>query len=283
MDYQTICWIASYPKSGNTWFRLFLDAYYLGEVDINDMVCSLSDDAVSRAQVGDGSHPWKYPIHIQQLTRPMALLRLVRAFADNKFSDIPLFVKTHNANISTNGIELLPAMLTKAMICIVRDPRDVVLSYAKHMGKTVDQAIDMMCDKYQTLIADESRMSDVTSSWNIHTNSFLHDKDHNVLIIQYEDMKANPVDTFSKMLKHAGVEVDKEKVRKAVKIVDIKNLKKREKASGFKESSPNAKNQFFGTGIGWSNELTPKQRYRIEKQFGSVMKKLGYLEKRRVA
>jgi len=111
MDYKQIVWLSSYPKSGNTWIRCFVDAYLTGEVDINNLVGSVTDDGSQRCLPGDGSDPSKYPIDVQILTRPMGLLRLVRQFELNKAEggpDIPLFVKTHNAHLVTNGIELLP-------------------------------------------------------------------------------------------------------------------------------------------------------------------------------
>lgn len=277
-DYKQIVWIASYPKSGSTWVRLFLDAYLLNEVDINEMVCSINDDRTDRAQVGDGSEPWRFPIDIQQLTRPMALLRLVRAYNDGKTMDLPLFVKTHNANIAANGIELLPASLTKATIHIIRDPRDVLPSYAKHMGRELDQAVEMMANKYQTLSASEDRMADFTSSWKLHTDSFMNSPDHNVLQIHYEDMRSDSVETFSRMLEHAGLPVDKDRVKEALRMVDLDKLRKTESEAGFRESSVHAKNAFFGTGDvgGWVNKINEMQAHKITKHAGSTMKRLGY-------
>jgi len=285
MNYRQIVWIASYPKSGNTWFRLFLDAYFLGEVDINDMVVTVGDDRVDRAQVGDGSEPWRFPVDIQQLIRPMSLLRLVRAFSENRFADVPLFVKTHATNLPINGIELISEPLTKSTIFIVRDPRDVLPSLAKHMGKTLDEALEMMSDQYQMLKPDETKMSDFISSWYLHTKSFLNDTDHKVLLIRYEEMKDNPVDTFSRMLKHAGVDPVEEKVKAALELVDIEKLRDQESKNGFGEASPHADGKFFGPGKvgGWRGKLTPKQLHTIEKRFGGLMKRLGYLEKRRAA
>lgn len=283
-DYNRIVWIASYPKSGNTWLRLFLDAYFLGSVDINDMVCTVGDDRVDRAQVGDGSESWRFPVDIQMLCRPMSLLRLVRTFNENKFSDVPLFVKSHAANLPVNGVELISAPLTKATIFIVRDPRDVLPSLAKHMGKTHDETLDMMQYQYQMLKPDEGKMADFISSWYLHTKSFIEDRDHNVLTVKYEDMRANPVEMFSKMLTHAGVTPDEEKVRVALELVDISKLKAQEEKDGFSESSPHTKT-FFGSGKvgGWRGKLTPKQIYTLEKQFGGLMKRLGYIQKRRAA
>lgn len=279
-DYRQIVWIASYPKSGNTWVRLFLDAYFLNELDINDIVASVADDRAGLYDVGDGSQPERLPVDLQHLTRPMALLRLVRTYnADNH--GIPLFVKTHTAHMLANGIELLPESLTKAVIFIVRDPRDVVSSFAKHMGCDIDQAITWMDDKYRTLTSAPGRMADFTSSWDGLTLSFLNADTHNVKVFKYEDMRADPVGVFSEILRHSGVDPDPLRVRQAIKLVELDKLRDIEKDMGFMESSPHAKNQFFGKGEvgGWKKKLSAKHAYRIEKLFRRVMKRLGYMEK----
>ena len=152
-------------------------------------------------------------------------------------------------------------------------------------GKTLDEALEMMSDQYQMLKPDETKMSDFISSWYLHTKSFLNDTDHKVLLIRYEEMRENPVDTFSRMLKHAGVDPVEEKVKAALELVDIEKLRDQESKNGFGEASPHADGKFFGPGKvgGWRGKLTPKQIHTIEKRFGGLMKRLGYLEKRRAA
>lgn len=281
MDYKQIIWLASYPKSGNTWVRLFLDAYFLGELDINEIICSIADDRADKQQIGDGSDVVTMPVDVQQLTRPMGLLRLVRAY-NNEGSKLPLFVKTHTGNFLANGIELLPETLTKSVVHIVRDPRDVLPSFAKHMGRDIDTALEWMQDKYRTINGDETRVADYISSWSYHTNSFLNTDTHNVHLVRYEDLRANPIGAFAGILKHAGIEPDMTKVAKAVQMTELSRLRKTEASDGFRESSPHAKDQFFGAGKvgGFHDKLTPRQIHLIEKACRTHMKRLGYLKKR---
>jgi len=276
MDYRQIVWLASYPKSGNTWLRTFLDAYYLDEIDINSLVCSVTDSTATRSLTGNGEDPTTYPIDIQQLTRPMAMLRLVQQWTANRFADLPLFVKTHNAHMITNGIEWLPLQLTRAVIHIVRDPRDVLPSFAAHMGLDLDAGLEKMESKYNVLkTPGVPSMADLISSWHMHTQSFINADTHNVQTFRYEDMKANPVDTFSKMLEHAGVTPDRDRVRKALEIVQIDKLRAQEASAGFTESSPHAKDQFFGSK---HEPLTPKHRHALERRHGRLMKRLDYAD-----
>lgn len=284
MDHRQIIWLASYPKSGNTWVRCFLDAYILGELDINEILTSISDDLGHLYQIGDGSDVTKLPVQYQNLTRPMAMLRLVRQHVMTRGEEVPLFVKTHMPHVVANGIELLPEPLTKKVVYLVRDPRDVLPSFAKHMGVDLDTGLQWMEDKYRHLSSNDHRVGELISSWDNHVNTFLNADTHNVMWLRYEDMLADPVKAFSRLLEHAGITPDEERVKKALDEVDIQKLREREKKEGFRESSPHAKNQFFGSG-GSSNrqKLEPKHVHRIEKAFGRVMKRLGYIDKRKAA
>lgn len=280
-DYRQLVWLASYPKSGNTWVRLFLDAYFLADLNINDVMTSVSDDRAGLYATGAQTRPECLPIELQHLTRPMALLRLVTNFNEANHG-IPLYVKTHHANMLANGVEMLPFSLTRSTIFIVRDPRDVVSSFAKHMGCDIDQAIEWMDDKYKTLSSTAGCMSDFISSWDGHTLSYLNGDTHNIRTFRYEDMRADPVKEFTAILRHSGVDPEPLRVRQALKLVELDKLRDMEKIDGFMESSIHAKNEFFGKGEvgGWSDKLTPGQQHKIEKKFGRVMKRLGYLEKK---
>ena len=282
MDFKQINFLASYPKSGNTWLRTFLEAYFLGEIELNQMICSVPDDVDARHLPGDGSDPKKYPVDIQMLTRPMAMLRLVNQYNESKIEGLPLFVKTHAINMIANGIELLPMSLTKSIVYIVRDPRDIVISLAKHMGLTINEAINSMDDKYQVLSdKDRGKMADFISGWNDHVKAYLNCDTHNTLLVKYEELKADPVRIFRKILEHAGVDVNEEKIKIAVELTEIGKLQNLEKEKGFTEASPKTDGGFFGGGGKsgeWKDKLTPMQVRGIEKSCGSMMKRLGYLE-----
>ncbi len=269
-DYKKIVWLASYPKSGNTWVRCFLDAYCLGDVDINELLCSVNDDLAPAHQIGDGSDITECRFEIQQLTRPMSLLRQVKQYLSTSM-EIPFFLKSHNANLLINGFELIPEVLTKASIVLIRDPRNVLPSYSKHMGVDMDKGAEWMLDKYR-MLHGPNKTIDFISSWRDHTNSWLNCGTHNIMYFRYEDLKAEPVKYFSKMLIHAGIEVNEERVKKAVELVQLDRLKRDEAKKGFAERSKHA-DQFFGAK---HDQITPKQKTMIEKHCHRVMKRLGY-------
>lgn len=278
-DFKKIVWLASYPKSGNTWVRLLLDAYFLGELDINEIVCSSGDDAIARYNPGDSSIVHRWPVDIQQLMRPAAMLRTVLAYNEDTY-DVPLFIKTHQANMVANGIELLPQALTKATVFIVRDPRDVLPSFANHMGVEMADAAKRMCHQYQLLAASEKKAADFLSDWASHTESYLAASDHNVLLVQYENLRADPETEFARILEHAGVTPDPERVRKAVELTDLSQLQKVEQTQGFSEASAKAKDPFFNTGkVG--KKIPSELKSILERNLRKTMIKMGYLGKRK--
>lgn len=283
-DYRKIVWLASYPKSGNTWLRCFLDAYFLDDLDINEIVSSISDDMHKLYDPGDGTEIAKAPVDIQQLCRPMGLLRLVNMHNKLRGDSMPLFVKTHTPHLLANGIEYQPECLTKAVVYLTRDPRDVLPSFAKHMGLSIDDAIDGMNDKYKVLGGNSERVGELISSWDQHVSSYLNATTHNVLYVRYEDLLEDPEKYFAKILTHSGVDPDMEKVKSAIEMTRLERLRAREKEEGFLESSPKAKNQFFGKGGNANRDnLEPRHFHKIEKAFGRIMKRLGYLDKRKAA
>ena len=266
-----------------------MDAYFLGEVNLNEIVCSVSDNIFTRYSIGDGSDIRQEPIDIQHLARPMALLRLVRQWNLNYAktgAQVPLFVKSHGACDIANGVEMLPWQLTKAVVHIVRDPRDAFLSFEKHMGfNDRELALKAFTDKYRCLTdKNKAQVGDFISSWSHNTSTFVNNGTHNVFHVRFEDLKKDPQKWFESILNHAGVKPDPEKVAKAIEMVSIEKLRKKEESGGFIEASPHTK--FFGKGEvgGWKGKLSPRDENRIIKECGSMMKHFGYIDRiKRVA
>lgn len=261
-------WLASYPKSGNTWARLFLNAYMFGALDINNHGAFTLYDCDIHTHNVVSPHPLTdmRPETVIYL-RHAALLHMM---CGRKYA--PTIIKTHSANVEVGGVHMIPKPLTRKAVYLVRDPRDVAVSFARHTGVTVDQAITAMDNDMNMLQSEKLPIGAWISSWSTNVTSW--EKDF-VTRIRYEDLKENPVDCFSIMLDTFGIKVNKQKVRKAVKLCDINRLKKQEAKAGFFEIGKQDK--FFGQGNGWENELTEKQARRIEEDHNEVMKQMGYL------
>lgn len=282
MNFKQIVWLASYPKSGNTWVRCFLDAYFTGSVDINEILMSVSDDNGKRVTLAEGIDLLEQKIEVCLMGRLTGLLNLVGTWGDQK--PYPLYVKTHNANIGANGQELIPRHLTKAVIYIVRDPRDVLPSFAAHMGISIADTIECMKDRHRVLDGrKQGKLPDVISSWDQHVRSYFHndDPERNIMFVRYEDIKESPVEWFAKILEHSGVKPDEERIKAALDAVEISKLRSQESKNGFVEKSFKQETEFFGGKRPKANDI---ERAKVTRKFATEMRKLGYeAPKRKVA
>ena len=282
-----LSWLASYPKSGNTWVRIFLSAYIQdSSPDINKLIGTVSDQLPAAHHIGYELDVNDVDPEHSVLTRSMALLRIAYTFKthDDRVIDgkvLPLILKTHVANVVIHGMRLVPPTLTDKVVLVVRDPRDVVLSYAKHFGYSIDKAIDAMLND-QIVLSDKSNREKAphhTTSWRNHTFLYASATDLNVTIVQYEQLKEDPIKHFSWILEWLGIPVDKMRVKRAVVACELSKLRKQEDDKGFLEASDKT-NRFFGKGKtgGWNSVLTLDQRKRLEDGCKDMMIEFGYLE-----
>lgn len=274
-DWKKIDWVASYPKSGNTWVRCFLEAYFTGSLDVNDMRCCGADDHVFWSAPEGSNFIVEAPSEIRLLERTWGLMRSVEGYVcKDRYS--PMYVKTHSAFLNVDGQAMLPPLLTKSITYIVRDPRTVAPSYAAHFGVSLDEAIKFMSLPNRMLVKENNaRMPSYISSWDINVDSYLTCKDKcNILFIKYEDLLTDPEKWFSELIKHSGVKVDNSRVCNAVELTKLSKLREKEKEEGFEEKSDAQKSLFFG---GERAKLSSSQHVIIEKNFEKQMVALNYL------
>ena len=266
-----IWWLASYPKSGNTWLRMFLTAYSThGRCDINSPGIVTSDQTPQFYQMTT-SKPFSAlnQCELHHL-RPAMLQNLVALYPRR-----PIYIKTHNCCSTVDDIPLIPPALSMGATYIIRDPRDVCVSYANHMGTDIDHSIDMMTDSGHR--NGDAPILYVVSRWDAHVETWATSK-IKVGIVRYEDLLENPQDKFSSILRHMGIPVVDSYVYYAVGASSFESLKSQEEESGFREKTKH-QDRFFrlGRSGAWLHILSKKQRDRIEKEFGPTMEKFGYV------
>src|ERR1700679_2432595 len=137
-----IVWLASYPKSGNTWMRAFLHNLMRNPNESYD-INRLTDLTLGESQTFwfkklDPRSPLEYSNEEVMALRQPVQEMITRTSPDS------VFVKTHNALMTVYGHELAVNALTAGAIYIVRNPLDVTISYSHHLGKTIDEMIDFM-------------------------------------------------------------------------------------------------------------------------------------------
>jgi len=186
----------------------------------------------------------------------------------------PIIIKTHNVNAAMNGIDPFPDMLTAGSIYIIRDPRDVAISFAKHFGDTIDEAIGRMNNRRYILKKDDIGGFQMIGTWSDNVKSW-----KNACVIKYEDLLEDPKENFTAILRALGLKVDKRRLGKAIRLCELGRVRKQEKAKPFSETSPKTDSFFHhGTSGHWADILSTDQARRIENDHREVMEQYGYLE-----
>lgn len=280
-------WLASYPKSGNTWFRALVTSLQAeAGVDLNALTTGAH--IASARQVFDDMLMLDSSVLTHEeveLLRP-ALHAAIAAQAAERGDDAVRFVKTHDAYSRTPAGEPLLAGSrgAAAAILIVRDPRDVVPSLANHRNGTIDGAIDFLNDPGASFCGRRDRLQNQLRQrlpgWSGFNRSWLDQRDIPVHLLRYEDMQADPQAAFTCALAFAGQPATAEGVERAVAEADFAKLRDREAIDGFREAPPQRPEgwRFFrrGEAGGWRQELTPTQVARVEAAHGELMAALGY-------
>ena len=276
---KNIIWLASYPKSGNTWFRIFLSNLLDDKedpVDINKITSTHGIasarhifDEITGIEASDLSHDEA------DLLRP-GLYKIISDEAKET-----LIIKVHDAyTFLPDKSPLFPPSATKGVIYIIRNPLDVAVSYANHNSCTVQKSIEMIGDRNHGLCTKNKRLVNQLrqkmGNWSNHVLSWTEATDHKVHVMRYEDMKQSPFETFSSAIKFADLDFGRKAVVEAIKKSSFEELQKQEKDKGFKEKAADSPSFFRKGEIGsWGEQLTPEQAQQIIKDHGVVMKQFG--------
>ena len=273
---QRIIWLASFPKSGNTWCRIFLANYLLGTLEpipINEVHRIGIGDSVAgayRIVAGGRYDPADIKGHLRLREK------VLRGIASNG-ADVN-FVKTHNAKDRAFGVNLILPRYTRAAVYLIRNPLDVVVSYARHYGQSPAKAARSISRPDNTTAADATSVKQYLGNWSNHVTGWTGTTDFPVHVMRDEDMKADPEGAFAGLLGFLGVPVDAERLERAVRFSSFDEMKRQESVTPFIERSANL-DRFFHTGNSgqWRDALRPEDVAFLRECHGKVMSKYGYL------
>jgi aryl sulfotransferase len=271
-------WLASYPKSGNTWLRAVLTASRTGgPVDINDL--DGGPIAANRLVVDDA-------LGVPSSSLTPDEVELVRPRIDDVLAAEapgPLLRKIHDGLFRGPGGEpIVSAAATRAALYMVRDPRAIAVSYAHHSGQTLDWASRRLSDPDAAMSPTSERLGPQVrqrlGTWSEHVRSWTDDAPFPVHVLRYEDCATAPVPTFADALRFAGVgPVDDESVARAVEHASFARLREAEAEHGFDER-PVEVSSFFrrGEAGSWRDELPRELAAAIADDHGQTMARFGY-------
>jgi len=275
-----ILWLASYPKSGNTWMRILL-SNYLGDsaqpADIN----ALDGAAISSSRdLFDGSvgvRSASLPDETVERLRPEVYRHAARSVTTT------IRIKAHDAyHHVPGGQPLFPADVSRGALYLVRDPRDVAVSSSHHAGRSVEAAVARLNDPAGALAAKHRgvQLPQRMGTWSEHLTSWVDQTDLPVHVVRYEDLLADTAGEFAAVLRFAGYEPDADRLRHAVDASSMSNLQAQEEAASFRERPRRNTGRFFRRGVagGWRDELAPELVRLVEDAHRDVMLRFGYLE-----
>ena len=287
-------WLASYPKSGNTLLRSILTALFF----TNDGVFSL-DKLKNINQFESTLHVFKnkdiFGDDFDKIGKTSLFYKYLLKLQTKeilRFKEDFIFLKTHSGLYEIANNPFTVSQNTRGIIYIIRDPRDVCISWSKHLGVSIDKTISNMTDplsssfwnepKQVEYFEDKKRPKSFLSSWDKHVLSWTNVKWKTPLkVIRYEDLVYNKIDTIREIINFFTINFNfnfkdlDTKIKNILSTTDFQKLKKEEKEKGFIESG---NNDFFSIGKKeqWKNILNNNQIKMIEKRFFKVMKNFNY-------
>jgi len=210
-----VIWIASYPRSGNTWFRFLLSSYFFGQAEDwfdQDRVVMALPHLVKR-------HSEMAPDSLLSMLAEQASERPDRHGLTDE-----LVFKTH---WMCNDAHPFIDRSTRA-IFLVRDPRDVLLSGANY--KRLRGRLEGMSDTEYAMQfirkgGDATWIGEGYGGWAEHASSWLEQRRFPVHAVRYEDLKSDPVETFGAVIDFAGWPRDDERIRAAVESASMRRLR----------------------------------------------------------
>ena len=277
-----IIWLASYPKSGNTWVRIFLNSLFskTNQTNINEIKITQFPQRKDFEGLSDNVDD------LQEFVKH-TITSQIRINLDNKTK----IFKTHNAYWKTGDNYFTDSDNTLGCIYIVRDPRNIITSIKNHFDKkNIEKALEFLKDERKiigTLNKPEleADLPTVISSWKNHYNSWKKLKT-NYLLIKYENLLSKPEEEFLKVTnfleKISNFRFKKEDILKSIQNSDFKKLKKQEDNTGFVEAQKDKEGnpiKFFNLGPenNWKKSLDTKIIKEIENSFEKEMIELNYL------
>ena len=283
-----IFWIASYPKSGNTWLRTLISSYYYSEDGV------YKDNLIKKiGQFPEKRHftEFKYDQNIITDTSKLWIKAQQKINQDKQLR----FFKTHNAFGALNNQHFTDRENSIGCIYIVRDPRNVITSLKNHYEMNDEQALKWMANEknfiydVQNLKKDGYSDFQFISSWETNYKSWIVQKQIPFMIVKYESLLKETYLVFKDIIefinKTTGInnKIYKNKLKNSVQSTSFNKLKDNEKKHGFSEAILSKKSNkkipffFLGPENDWKKILPKDLKTKLNKTYEKNLKELSYI------
>lgn len=271
-----ILWLASYPRSGNTWLRAFLHNLLRNPDEPYDI------NRLQDLTVIDGEARWYRALDPRPLTEltkeEVAALRPQTHAAMTRVSPDTVFVKTHNALVEDRGTSMITLAHTVGAIYVVRNPLDVAVSYSHHFGVTLDEAVTAMNRSGNQSIANQENFAyELHGTWSENADSWTAAPNPSLHVVRYEDMAQEPQRAFAGVVRFLNLPASPVRIAAAIGRSSFAVLKEQEMHHGFRERSRKS-HEFFRAGeVGQGRRVLPRHLIdRLTSAHGATMARFGY-------
>ena len=278
-----IIWIASYPKSGNTWVRAIISSLIY------------SNDGVFNFELLKKIQQFPNRKHFENFTQKFQDINELKKFwvaAQNwiNLSGEIKFFKTHHINCKIGEHPFTNNNNTLGTIYVVRDPRNLVNSFVNHYQIDKKAAKNFITSKASATGGSagnkENNVFTILGSWDDHYKSWKK-MNNNLLIIKYENLILNPYEEIHRIIrfleKFINLNHDDNKIKNIIESTSFQKMKKMELEKGFDEATSNKetlnKINFFNLGgeNKWQKYLNDDEVNYITNKLSTEMKELGYV------
>ena len=234
-----IFWIASYPKSGNTWLRSLVASYYYSKEGNFDQTLLSKIKQFPRKEFFNN---FNYNPKVITDTSKFWIPAQDKINLDKNIK----FFKTHNILGSINGNNFTNKKNTIGAIYIVRDPRNVITSFKNHYDFTLEEAYEAIINQ-NYYIHESKELNDfgdfqLISSWEKNYQSWKKQNMFETKIIRYEDLLEETYYTFREIINFIdrvcklNNRFNKDKAKNSIQTTNFSKLKDMENKEGFIES-----------------------------------------------
>ena len=274
-----IVWLASYPKSGNTWLRAFLANLIANRAEPlrPDEIRDYTDYETRPERFSELAGRPSIELGVAEIA---ALRSDVHALIARHAQGTRLLM-THNFCGSFEGHPLFNWQVTAGAIYVVRNPLDVAVSMTHHYGLTLDEAIERLGDDRVASVNDNVAVSHLIGSWSTHVSGWAEmaqRAEGKVIVLRYEDLLEKPAKHFARAAKLIGLGNDKARIERAVKHTSFQTLSALEQKHGFVEAVDEKTRFFFkGRANQWREALSREQVQRIVSDHREQMQRFKYI------
>ncbi|WP_028466201.1 sulfotransferase domain-containing protein [Nisaea denitrificans] len=272
-----ILWLASFPKSGNTWLRVFIENLFRNSAE------PVSINELGVVRYGDMMGPLYEKIAGKPLQEMSdAELHALREPLQKSWAQEPqtTIVKTHNALVLHEGRPLIYLECTAGAAYVVRNVFDVTVSYADHYRLTLDDAVEAMTSGLQTTRTSPAAVFQVLGTWTDHYRSWHAVENFNPLTLRYEDMVKSPMKAFGSFMRYLGVPKSPQRLKRAIKNSSFSVVSSQENQKGFRERVHQSQKFFRSGGVGgYRKVLSEDHVKRLTDRHYDLLLELGYITK----